>query len=110
MSDELIDIRTPLAASENARVDLGRDGVLHLLAGPVTVHMDRATCEELATTLARAMIALARLHPKPRPPALAVVDGAATDRDAATAAPRDLPVAPAGGAQHLRILQTRNDR
>lgn len=104
MNDELIDIRTPLATSENARVDLGRDGVLHLLAGPVTVHMDRATCEELATTLARAMIALARLHPKPRAPALALVDaGDGADHEATTA--------PSGGAQHLRILQTpRNER
>lgn len=73
MSDELIDIRTPLAASKNARVELGRDGVLHVLAGPVTLHMDRATCEELTTTLARAMVSLAGMHPKTRPPALVLV-------------------------------------
>lgn len=73
MSGELIDIRTPLAVSKNARVEIGRDGVLHVLAGPVTVHMDRATCEELTTTLARAMVALAKLHPKTRLPALALV-------------------------------------
>jgi hypothetical protein len=72
VSDELIDVRTPLAASKHARVEIGRDGVLHVLAGPVTLHMDRATCEELTTTLARAMVALA-LHPKTRPPPLALV-------------------------------------
>jgi len=89
MSEELIDIRTPLAVSKNARVELGRDGVLHLLAGPVTVHMDRATCEELTTTLARAMVALAKLHPKTRPPVLALVHG-----DDVVAVPR--------GGQHVR--------
>lgn len=73
MIEELVDIRTPLAASKNARIELGRDGVLHVLAGPVTVHLDRASCEELTTTLARAMLVLAKLHPKARPPALALV-------------------------------------
>jgi hypothetical protein len=60
MSERLIDIRTELAASPRTRVELGQDGVLHVLAGPVTLHMDRAVCEELTTTLARAMVALAR--------------------------------------------------
>lgn len=73
MNDQLIDVRTPLAASKGTRVEIGRDGVLHVLAGPVTVHMDRATCEELASTLARAMIVLSQLHPKHRPPSLSVV-------------------------------------
>lgn len=86
MSEELIDIRTRLAASKNARVEIGRDGVLHVLAGPVTVHMDRATCEELTTTLARAMVALAGLHPKSRAPALTIVraDGDAELGDTAS--------------------------
>lgn len=73
MSDGLVDIRTPLAASNNPRVELGGDGLLQVLAGPVTAHMDRATCEELRTTIARAMIALAKLHPKTRPPVPALV-------------------------------------
>ncbi|HTV18567.1 MAG TPA: hypothetical protein VMG12_07855 [Polyangiaceae bacterium] len=60
MSERLIDIRTELASSPRTRVELGQDGVLHVLAGPVTLHMDRAVCEELTTTLARAMVALAR--------------------------------------------------
>jgi hypothetical protein len=92
MSDELIDVRTPLAASKNARVEIGRDGVLHVLAGPVTLHLDRATCEELTTTLARAMVALAGMHPKARPPALALVR-ATEEGEAATAV---------GGGQHVR--------
>ncbi len=80
MSDTLIDVRTPLAVSKSARVEVGRDGVLHVLAGPVTLHMDRATCEELTTTLARAMLALAKLHPKTRRPPLALVADPDTDQ------------------------------
>jgi hypothetical protein len=91
MSEKLIDVRTPLAVSKNARVDLGRDGVLHVLAGPVTVHMDRASCEELTTTLACAMVALARLHPKNRPPVLALVGDAGLDDTEATAKVRARP-------------------
>jgi hypothetical protein len=33
MNDQLVDVRTPLAVSRNARVEIGRDGVLHVLAG-----------------------------------------------------------------------------
>jgi hypothetical protein len=80
MSGRLIDVRTPLAASCNARVELGRDGVLHVLAGPVTLHLDRATCEELTTTLARAMVALAETQPKMRPPPLALIRGDSSRR------------------------------
>jgi len=71
MSDNRIDIRTELAASKRTRVDIGQDGVLHVLAGPITLHLDRATCEELTTTLARAMVALARA----RRPRLRLVPG-----------------------------------
>jgi hypothetical protein len=60
MTDRRIEIRTELAASKRTRVDLGDDGVLHVLAGPITLHLDRAMCEELTTTLARAMVTLAR--------------------------------------------------
>lgn len=67
MNERLIDIRTELAASPRTRVEQGQDGVLHVLAGPVTLHMDRAVCEELTTTLARAMVALARNEPRRRP-------------------------------------------
>jgi len=73
MSDELVDVRTALAASNHARVELGRDGVLHVLVGPLALHLDRARCEELTTTLARAMLALAQLEPRAERPRLAVV-------------------------------------
>jgi hypothetical protein len=66
MSERLIDIRTELAASAHTRVEVGQDGVLHVLAGPVTLHMDRAVCEELTTTLARAMVTLARTQTERR--------------------------------------------
>jgi hypothetical protein len=73
MSDELIDVRTTLAASRQTRVEIGNDGVLHVLAGPITLHLDRAACEDLTTTLARAMVALARREPRQRPPTLVLV-------------------------------------
>jgi hypothetical protein len=75
MNDQLVDVRTPLAVSRNARVEIGRDGVLHVLAGPVTLHLERAACEELTTTLARAMVVLAQLEPKQLHPTLALVRG-----------------------------------
>jgi hypothetical protein len=82
MSERLIDIRTELAASPRTRVELGQDGVLHVLAGPVTLHMDRAVCEELTTTLARAMVALARSQAEPRrSPRLRLLRDAPRDRN-----------------------------
>jgi hypothetical protein len=97
MSDHRIDIRTELAASKRTRVDIGQDGVLHVLAGPITLHLDRATCEELTTTLARAMVALARS----RRPRLRLVsepsDGAvASGLSAPTQASGAEPTAPTG--------------
>jgi hypothetical protein len=59
VNDTITDVRTPIAVSPSARVELGRDGTLHVLVGPVTLHVDRHLCEELATTLAVAMV---RLH------------------------------------------------
>lgn len=73
MDQRLMDIRTQLAASPTARVEIGEDGVLHVLAGPLTLHLDRAACEELTTTLARAMIVLARSERERRAPRLQLV-------------------------------------
>ena len=73
MSEQLVDVRTPIAASEHVRVELGRDGVLHVLAGPVTLHLDRARCEELTTTLARAMVVLMSVFPRDSKPRLKLV-------------------------------------
>ncbi len=75
MSDGLIDVRTPLAVSENVRVELGEDGVLHVVTGLLTLHLERDQCEELTTTLARALVRLHKLK-KPRArPNLRVVGG-----------------------------------
>jgi hypothetical protein len=74
MSDKLVDIRTPLAVSRHARVEVGADGVLHVLVGNVTLHLDRPICEELATTLARAVVALAQHKPRRKPPRLSLVE------------------------------------
>lgn len=73
MTDRLIDVRTELAASPHTRVEIGQDGVLHVLAGPITLHLDRAICEELTTTLARAMVALARRPSRQRASPLRLV-------------------------------------
>jgi hypothetical protein len=92
MDERLIDVRTQLAASPSTRIEVGEDGVLHILAGPVTLHLERAVCEELTTTLARAMLVLARRPPKRRAPPLCLVSDEAprevADPDAAGAALR----------------------
>jgi hypothetical protein len=64
MNDDLIDVREPLAVSRSVRVEVGRDGVVHVLIGPITLHLDRGCCEELSTTLARAMVRLAARAPE----------------------------------------------
>ncbi len=82
MKEDLIDIRTELASSQRTRVEIGRDGVLHVLAGPVTLHLDRMVCEELTTTLAKAMVILARSRVKRRGPALSLVNDSLLPPDA----------------------------
>jgi hypothetical protein len=62
-----------LASSANARVELADDGVLHLHVGPLSLRLERTACEELTTTLARAMVHLARA--RPRSPALELLPG-----------------------------------
>lgn len=54
-----------LAGSPGVRVELADDGLLHVHAGPVTLRLERAACEELTTTLARAMVLLARSRRRP---------------------------------------------
>lgn len=88
MSDERIDARTPLATSENVRVEAGSDGVLHLHVGPITLHLHRDRCEELTTTLARAMIGLARAERAAKAPRLRLVR---TENDVSGAPDRGQP-------------------
>jgi hypothetical protein len=64
------DPSNPLAASPNVRVEHSA-GVLHVLCGPITLHLSRAACEELTTTLAKAVVRLARREVER--PALALV-------------------------------------
>jgi hypothetical protein len=95
MTDRWIDTRTELAASPRTRVEIGEDGVLHVLAGPITLHMDRGACEELTTTLARAMVTLARREPIRRAPGLRLVREAQLTGESAAAhgASADAPTA-----------------
>lgn len=62
-----------LASSPGARVELVGDGVVHVHVGPLSLRLERVACEELTTTLARAMVHLARTHP--RAPALELLPG-----------------------------------
>ena len=73
MKDDLIDVRTPLAVSENVRVELGENGSLHVVTALLTLHLERDQCEELTTTLARALVRLHKLKTPRRPPTLRVV-------------------------------------
>lgn len=75
MSERLVDVRTPLAASANVRIELGSDGELHVVSPRLTLHLDRAQCEELTTTLARGLVRLHKLNaPRPRPSLRVVSD------------------------------------
>lgn len=65
MSDEWVDVRTPLAVSENVRVEVGDDGRLHVVTAMLTLHFEQPECEELTTTMARALVRLHKLN-KPR--------------------------------------------
>ena len=60
------DVRTPIAVSPSVRVEVGQDRTLHVLVGPVTLHVERHLCEELATTLAVAMVRLYELDDQNR--------------------------------------------
>jgi hypothetical protein len=73
MSDTLVDVRTPLAVSENVRVEVGSDGALHIVTAVMTLHLQREQCEELTTTLARALVRLHKLNAAPKQPRLRVV-------------------------------------
>lgn len=53
-----------LASSPGYRVELADDGIIHVHAGPLSLRLAREACEDLTTTLARAMVHLARLCPK----------------------------------------------
>lgn len=73
MSDELIDVRTPLAAAEGVRVELGQRGELHVVTPTLTLHLERRECERLTNTLARALVRLHKLEARAARPLLRVV-------------------------------------
>lgn len=62
-----------LASAPGYRVELADDGVVHVHAGPLSFRLARDACEALTTTLARAMVRLARVCP--RRPVLEVIPG-----------------------------------
>ncbi|MDC0717068.1 hypothetical protein [Nannocystis bainbridge] len=62
-----------LASAPGYRVELGEGGVVLVHAGPVSFRLARDACEALTTTLARAMVRLARVCPKR--PVLEVLPG-----------------------------------
>jgi hypothetical protein len=77
MGKNTSEVRTQLAASTDCRVELDAAGVLHVHSGETTLELDQAACEDLATTLARAVIALskrqAQEHAAARRPKLRLV-------------------------------------
>jgi hypothetical protein len=73
VSDSLIDVRTPLAVSQNVRIELGADGRLHVVTPQLTLHLERDACEELTTTLARGLVRLHKLKAPRCRPSLRVV-------------------------------------
>ncbi|MET0389399.1 MAG: hypothetical protein ABW321_25720 [Polyangiales bacterium] len=73
MSDKLIDVRTPLAASDDMRVEIGRDGLMYVVTPSVSLHLDRVRCEELTHMLARAMVRLRKLEAARMTPRLRMV-------------------------------------
>ena len=58
--NESVEVRETLSSASTTRLDIGEDGVLHLLVGPVTIHLDQPTCEELTTTLATGLLKLVK--------------------------------------------------
>ena len=94
MSDELIDVRVVLAVSPSARVERGRDGVLHVHVGPVTMHLDRGTCEELSSTLARAMSRYSEVSTTAQMRRLRVLQGGESSRATDPAVKRELGETP----------------
>lgn len=62
-----------LASAPGYRVELAGDGIVHVHAGPLSLRLERAACEALTTTLARAMVRLARQPPAR--PSLELVPG-----------------------------------
>lgn len=73
MSDKLIDVRTPLAAAEGVRVEVGRDGASYVVMPALTLHLDRAAIGQLSSTLARAMARLQRIEAAAMTPRLRMV-------------------------------------
>jgi hypothetical protein len=52
--------RTELATGPGCRVELDEAGTLHVHSGDTCLQLDREACEDLAVTLARAVITLAK--------------------------------------------------
>lgn len=73
MSDQLIDVRTPLAVDQDVRVEIGKGGELHVVMPALTLHLERKVCERLTNTLARALVRLHKIEKARERPRLHVV-------------------------------------
>ena len=62
VGEDVVEIRETLSEASQTRLDRGEDGVLHILVGPVTLHLDQAVCAELATTLAPGLMRLIEIQ------------------------------------------------
>ena len=103
------DVRTVLARSARTRVEMCSCGLLHVHAGPVSLHLQHKACEELTTTMARAMIELSRRRRRQRMPRLTVLPGGEASVAGEHGSPGGEPAAHAssrraGAVAPLRLL------
>ena len=67
MSDRQPCVRTILARSESFVVEKCSCGLVHIYAGPVTLHMEPEECEGFTTVMACAMVNMAKMKEKQNP-------------------------------------------
>ena len=67
MSDRQPCVWTILARSESFVVEKCSCGLVHIYAGPVTLHLEPAECEGFTTVMACAMVNMAKMKEKQNP-------------------------------------------
>lgn len=67
MSDRQPCVRTILARSESFVVEKCSCGLVHIYAGPVTLHMEPEECEGFTTVMACAMVNMAKMKESQKP-------------------------------------------
>ena len=68
-----MEIRELLSQGPTTRLDIDGDGILHLLIGPVTIHLDKLSAIELATTLSVGLVKVLKTKHQTSTPILRLV-------------------------------------